>query len=181
MSIARPPPGRGSATPVRTWYRRMRVRARAAIRGIRKTRWGRLDWHNPLVRLFICTTAVALVLATAGFYHIYFDRRSLPDLEAFTRFEFPTIGHIYDAHDRPIKEMGSESRQITRYEDIPPIVRDAILAAEDKNFFSHSGVDYTGFARILCKVRLGDLIGRQRNRPALVAQRVINPAGKLAG
>ena len=160
MSIARPPPGRGSATPVRTWYRRMRVRARAAIRGIRKTRWGRLDWHNPLFRLLICTTAVALVLAAAGFYHIYFDRRSLPDLEAFTRFEFPTIGHIYDAHDRPIKEMGSESRQITRYEDIPPIVRDAILAAEDKNFFSHSGVDYTGFARILCKVRLGDLIGR---------------------
>jgi membrane peptidoglycan carboxypeptidase len=56
--------------------------------------------------------------------------------------------------------MASESRQISRYEEIPPVVRDAILAAEDKNFFSHSGVDYSGFARVLCKIRLGNLVGR---------------------
>ncbi len=36
--------------------------------------------------------------------------------------------------------MASESRQITRYEQIPTIVRDAVLAAEE-NFFSHSGVE----------------------------------------
>ena len=54
----------------------------------------------------------------------------------------------------------TESRQITRYEEIPPIVRDAILAAEDNNFFSHSRVDYSSFARVLCKIKLGDLMGR---------------------
>ena len=112
------------------------------------------------MRLLLCTTAFAVVLAAAGFYHVYLDRNSLPDLEGFTRFEFPTIGHIYDAHDQPLKEMAAESRQITRYEEIPLIVRDAILAAEDKNFFSHSGVDYSGFARVLCKIRLGNLIRR---------------------
>ena len=146
--------------PVRTWFRRVRVRARAAVRRIRKTRLGRLDWTNPLVRFLLCTAAFGAVLAAAGFYHVYLDRNSLPDLDGFTRFEFPTIGHIYDARDQPLKEMAVESRQITRYEEIPPIVRDAILATEDKNFFSHSGVDYTGFARVLCKIRLGDLIGR---------------------
>ena len=146
--------------PVRTWFTRVRVRARAAIRSIRKTRLGRLDWTNPLVRLLLCTMAFGAVLAAAVFYHVYLDRNSLPDLEGFTRFEFPTIGHIYDARDQPLKEMAVESRRITRYEEIPPIVRDAILAAEDKNFFSHSGVDYTGFARVLCKIRLGNLVGR---------------------
>jgi penicillin-binding protein 1A len=112
------------------------------------------------VRLLICTTAVTAVLTTAVIYHIYFDRSNLPDLEGFTRFEFPTIGGIYDANGKLLKEMASESRQITRYQEIPPIVRDAILAAEDKNFFSHSGVDYSGFARMLCKVKFGNLIGR---------------------
>ena len=146
--------------PGRTWFQRVRVRARAAVRRVRRARLMRLGWTNPLVRVLLCTTAVAVVSAGAGIYHVYFDRSSLPDLEGFTRFEFPTIGHIYDAHDRPLKEMGSESRQITRYEEIPPIIRNAILATEDKNFFSHSGVDYTGFARVLCKMRLGDLIGR---------------------
>jgi penicillin-binding protein 1A len=112
------------------------------------------------VRLLICTTAVTAVLTTAVIYHIYFDRSNLPDLEGFTRFEFPTIGGIYDANGKLLKEMASESRQITRYQEIPPIVRDAILAAEDKNFFSHSGVDYSGFARMLCKIKFGNLIGR---------------------
>src|SRR5450759_1633671 len=151
MSIARPPRGWGSA---------IRVRVRAAARRIRRTRVGRLGRTKGVIRLVLCATAFAVVPAAAGLYHVYFDRRSLPDLEGFTRFEFPTIGHIYDIHGQPLKEMASESRRITRYEEIPPIVRDAILAAEDKNFFSHSGVDYTGFARGLCKIRLGNLIGR---------------------
>jgi penicillin-binding protein 1A len=138
------------------------VRARATIRRLRRTRLGRLDWTKGLVRFLIGTTAVTAVLATAVFYHVYFDRNNLPDLEGFTRFEFPTIGGIYDANGHLLKEMASESREITRYEEIPAIVRDAILAAEDKNFFSHSGVDYSGFARVLCKVKLGRLIGRLR-------------------
>jgi membrane carboxypeptidase/penicillin-binding protein len=127
---------------------------------VRRTRLRRLDWTNGLVRLLLCTTVLIVVPASAGFYHLYFDRTGLPDLEGFTRFEFPTIGHIYGANGQPLKEMAAESRRITRYEEMPPIVRDAILAAEDKNFFSHSGVDYSGFARILCKIRLRNLIGR---------------------
>jgi penicillin-binding protein 1A len=113
-----------------------------------------------MVRLLLGASALAAVAGAAGFYHVYLDRSGLPDLEGFKRFEFPTVGTIYDAHGQPLKEMASESRRITRYDEIPPIVRDAILAAEDKNFFSHSGVDYTGFARVLCKVRFGKLFGR---------------------
>ena len=55
-------------------------------------------------------------------------------------------------------EVARQYRRITKYEDIPPIVRDAILAAEDKNFFSHSGVDYSIIPRVLGKVRIGALL-----------------------
>jgi penicillin-binding protein 1A len=78
----------------------------------------------------------------------------------FTRFEFPTIGHIYDANGQPLIELAREYRRIIKYEDIPPIVCDAILAAEDKNFFTHSGVDYSGIPRVLGKVRIGSLVAR---------------------
>jgi penicillin-binding protein 1A len=121
---------------------------------------GRTKWTNGIIHFLVFTAALAAILTTAGFYHVYFNRNNLPDLEGFTRFEFPTTGHIYDANGQSLKEMGSESRQITRYEEIPPIVRNAILAAEDKNFFAHSGVDYSAFVRMLCKTRLGDLVGR---------------------
>jgi penicillin-binding protein 1A len=102
----------------------------------------------------------------------------LPDIGPFTRFEFPTIGHIYDANGQPLIELAKEYRQITKYEDIPTIVRDAILATEDKNFFTHGGVDYHGILRGLSKVRIGSLVARliglggqdEVNRPVIFPQ-----------
>jgi len=105
-------------------------------------------------------TVLATLVAGFEFHHVYFNRRDLPDLGPFTRFEFPTIGRVYDAGGRPLIELAREYRVITRYEDIPPIVRDAILAAEDKRFFSHSGIDYLSLPRVLRKVRVGMLAGR---------------------
>ena len=160
MKILRDLRQKAVTVPVRTLSRRVRVHVRAAVRRVRRTRLGRLGCSKGVVRLLLCITALAAVSGAAGVYHVYFDRNDLPDMEGFNRFEFSTVGTIYDAHGQPLKEMAAESRRITRYDEIPPIVRDAILAAEDKNFFSHSGIDYTGFARILCKIRLGDLIGR---------------------
>jgi membrane peptidoglycan carboxypeptidase len=60
----------------------------------------------------------------------------------------------------PLIELARERREISRYEDIPSIVRDAILAAEDKRFFSHDGIDYLSLPRVLGKVRVGMLAGR---------------------
>jgi len=102
------------------------------------------------------TASVGAWLSTiATLYQAYLVRGSLPDLGPFTRFEFPTIGHIYDSRGQPLMELAREYRQNSQYEDIPPIVRDAILAAEDKRFFSHSGVDYVSIPRVIRKVRVG--------------------------
>jgi penicillin-binding protein 1A len=116
--------------------------------------------------LLICRSlaaAVALLaihLAVTEVHHVYFDGFNVPDLGSFTRFEFPSIGHVYDARGEPLIELAREYREIMRYEDIPPIVRDAILAAEDGRFFSHNGIDYLSVPRVLRKVRVGMLLGR---------------------
>lgn len=118
---------------------------------------------DPAQRIRIGRACVALVLAAASSVaalgafvllpSLYLDRRGLPDLGPFLRFEFPAVGTIYDANDKPLVELAIESRVITQYEDIPPIVRDAVLATEDKRFFSHNGVDYFSLPRVLSKVR----------------------------
>jgi membrane peptidoglycan carboxypeptidase len=106
------------------------------------------------------------VLAAGAIHQVYADRRDVPDLGTFTRFEFPTVGHIYDARGEPLIEFARENRVITTWGDIPPIVRDAVLATEDKRFFSHDGVDYRSVPRVLGKVRLGAWMGRvARGRP----------------
>ena len=138
----------------------MRVSALAARR-IRSTRLRRFHIGGDASLTFaICTTPIIAALMSIGFYHVYFDRSDLPDIEAFARFEFPTIGTVYDANGQPLMELAKEYRKIAKYEDIPPIVRDAIIATEDKHFFSHSGVDYSVIPRVLGKVRIRALAAR---------------------
>jgi penicillin-binding protein 1A len=108
----------------------------------------------------MCTTVTAVVLLAIALHYIYFDRTDLPAIEQFAGFEFSTIGHVYDLNGQPLAEMSKEHRRITRYEEIPTTVRDAILAAEDKNFFSHDGVDYSAIPRVMGKVRVGTVLNR---------------------
>jgi penicillin-binding protein 1A len=106
------------------------------------------------------TFVIATILLAVTIHFIYFDRTNLPDLEAFIRFDSATVGHIYDRNGIQLAEFSREHRRIVQYNEIPPIVRDAILAAEDKNFFSHGGVDYSRIPRVLQKVRVGTILTR---------------------
>jgi penicillin-binding protein 1A len=146
---------------VLTWFMRMLAVAQAmAARGTRGSRYAKLRWRKPAAGLFLCTTLMTATLVGIGFYRIYLDRTNLPDLEPFVRSDFPTVGHIYDTNGQPLMEMATEYRWISKYQDIPPVVCGAILAAEDKNFFSHNGVDYSSIPRVLAKLRFKSLLGR---------------------
>jgi hypothetical protein len=149
-----------SGTLLQNGFRGRGAGAPGAARKIHRFRSVSLRWKRGLLYLLVCATVITAALAAIGLHHIYFDRTNLPDIGPFARFEFATIGHIYDANDQPLVEVARQYRRVTKYEDIPPIVRDAILAAEDKNFFSHSGVDYTIIPRVLGKVRIGALAAR---------------------
>ena len=107
---------------------------------------------------------LATLLAAVEFHYIYFNRHNLPDLGPFTRFEFPTIGHVDDAGGRPLVELAREYREIARYADIPPIVCDATLAAENKRFFDQ-------------RDRLLESASRAREDQVRGARHLLNPRG----
>jgi penicillin-binding protein 1A len=130
----------------------------AAAIAARPTRRYRAAVFQAYVLLAAIVTVVSVGAALFTFdalRHIYLSRRDLPDLGSFTRFEFPTIGYVYDAKGKPLIALAREYRKITRYDEIPRVVRDAILATEDKHFFSHDGVDYSSIPRVLSKIRFG--------------------------
>jgi penicillin-binding protein 1A len=98
------------------------------------------------------SVALPLLLLAAGIvHHTYFNRSGVPDLEPFIRFELSTTGRVYDAQGTVLVELAREHRRVVSYEEVPPVLRDAILAAEDKNFFSHSGVEYRALPRVVYK------------------------------
>jgi membrane carboxypeptidase/penicillin-binding protein len=57
------------------------------------------------------------IRACGAIHHVYLDREQLPDLGPFTRFEFPTIGHVYDTNGQALIELAHEYRQITAFKE----------------------------------------------------------------
>jgi penicillin-binding protein 1A len=125
-------------------------------------RLGGLKWSPGVAALLVCAlfalavTAGVSLIALQTWHYVYVDREHLPDPGPLTRFEFPAIGHVYDANGQPLVAFARERRQIVQFTDIPPVVRDAILAAEDKRFFAHNGVDYRSLPRVVGKVRIAN-------------------------
>jgi penicillin-binding protein 1A len=122
-----------------------------------------------LLQITAAIAALPFVIAILVLFHINFDRSNLPDLDAFIRFEPPTIGHVYDANGQVLIELARERRQVIQYNDIPEVLRQAILSAEDENFFSHSGVDYSVFLRVLAKTNPRALIFHHKTSNGAVA------------
>lgn len=66
---------------------------------------------------------------------------------------------IYGANGELIASLFRENRQIVPLTEIPPVLRQAVLAIEDERFFSHKGVDPRGIIRALWRnVREGELV-----------------------
>jgi penicillin-binding protein 1A len=121
-------------------------------------RWRSACSRRAVVLAIPLMVLLPLVLATWGLaHHIYFDRSGVPDLEPFIRFELSTTGKVYDARGTVLVELAREYRRVISYEEIPPVLRQAILAAEDKNFFTHSGVDYRALPRVLYKTAMSSV------------------------
>jgi penicillin-binding protein 1A len=102
---------------------------------------GRSYKKSRVLHIVSLLATVPIAIFLFGIIYLNYNRADLPDLDAFIRFEPPTTGHIYDANGLVLIEFGRERREIIQYEEIPDVLRQAILSAEDENFFSHSGVD----------------------------------------
>ena len=70
-----------------------------------------------VVCLLICITFITATLVAVRLHNTYFDRTNLPDIEPFTRFEFPTISRVYDANGQPLIEMAREYQRNIKYDD----------------------------------------------------------------
>jgi penicillin-binding protein 1A len=71
----------------------------------------------------------------------------LPSIEVLTDYRPKVPLRVFTADGVLIGEFGEERRSFVRIEDVPPVMTQAILAAEDDRFFEHGGVDLIGVGR----------------------------------
>jgi penicillin-binding protein 1A len=88
--------------------------------------------------------AVLIVLAVvtgslAGLMLVY--SVDLPQMEELQQYRPSTATDLYDRNGRLIGSIALEQRKIVGYDDFAPILREAVISIEDKNFYSHWGVN----------------------------------------
>lgn len=71
----------------------------------------------------------------------------LPSLETLTDYQPKIPLRVYTADGYLIGEFGEERRALIRIQEVPPVMKQAILAAEDERFYQHPGVDVQGVLR----------------------------------
>src|SRR6266704_457344 len=97
--------------------------------------------------LFAAGTVVFLVgvAATAGL--IWHYSRDLPDYSQLQDYEPPVMTRVHASDGALLGEYSKERRLYLPIQAVPKLVINAFLAAEDKNFYEHGGIDFTGMAR----------------------------------
>jgi len=96
---------------------------------------------------------------TLSSLNIYIDSK-LPNEELIRNIELQIPLKIYSSDKKLIGEFGEKRRTALKFGEIPTHYVNAVLAAEDDDFFSHSGVSYTGLLRSLYRlVKAGRIQG----------------------
>ncbi|MDO6587867.1 PBP1A family penicillin-binding protein [Salipiger sp. 1_MG-2023] len=86
----------------------------------------------------------AMAITIGAVFWIY--GQDLPSHESLAQYTPPTISRIYSTEGRVIDEFAQERRIFTPADQIPDLVKQAFISAEDKNFYEHSGYDLRGIA-----------------------------------
>jgi penicillin-binding protein 1A len=82
----------------------------------------------------------ALVGATAGLLLVY--TTDLPQVDALEAYRPSSITELYDDHQRVIGSFALQRRVVAGYDDFAPVLRDALVSIEDKDFYRHSGINF---------------------------------------
>jgi penicillin-binding protein 1A len=72
---------------------------------------------------------------------------NLPSLQSLTEYQPKIPLRIYTAEGVLIGEFGEERRAVVTIAQVPPGLKNAIIAAEDERFYEHAGIDYVGVLR----------------------------------
>src|SRR5262247_2709790 len=102
-----------------------------------------------LVFVFLLCLSIALG-ATAGVLFVY--NSDLPQIASLEDYRPSVVTEVYaDDGSTVVGSFALERRILLSYDQIPKIVRDAIISVEDQNFRDHWGIDFWGIARASLK------------------------------
>ncbi len=105
----------------------------------------RLSSALRVLGVFLLVTGLLACIGAAGMY--WYLAPKLPPIDSLKDVQLQEPLRVYTSDGRLIAEFGEKRRTPLEFEQIPPLMVKAVLAAEDERFYQHPGVDWQGLAR----------------------------------
>ncbi|GGA09244.1 penicillin-binding protein 1A [Amylibacter cionae] len=106
-----------------------------------------------------------VVVAVGAVFWMY--GRDLPDHQALASYEPATISRVYSGEGKVMDEFAHERRMFTPADEVPDVVKQAFVSAEDKHFYEHKGYDLQGIVKAALDAAQG---GRLRGASTITQQ-----------
>ena len=122
----------------------------------------------------VAAAGIVAGLGVAVFVALYVHNLSqdLPDYEALQDYAPPVTTRVYAGNGELVAEFARERRLFVPAEDMPDLIKQAFISAEDQNFYEHSGIDAKGILRSQI-ANIGNLIqGRRLEGGSTITQQV---------
>jgi penicillin-binding protein 1A len=109
--------------------------------------------QRSLLRRVLILISIPVILALAavgtlvGIFYYYGSDPNLPNFKNIGEYRPEQVVKVLDREGKLIGELGSTHRTVVPYQKIPKVMVQALLAAEDAEYFEHEGVDYKGMVR----------------------------------
>ena len=107
-----------------------------------------LKFVNFSVKFILIFLIVTIIF---GFSTLWYFSIGLPDYKKLSNYQPPISSRVYSENRKLIAEYAIEKRLFIPFDSIPEKVVNSFLSAEDKNFFSHPGIDAKGILRAIIK------------------------------
>ena len=115
--------------------------------------------------------AIAGIAVIALVFWVY--DRDLPDYDTLSNYEPATLSRVYSGQGAVIAEFARERRIFTPIDEVPEVVKNAFISAEDKNFYLHTGVDGFGVVKAMVDNVRRVQLGQRLRGASTITQQVI--------
>ncbi|MCP4913659.1 MAG: PBP1A family penicillin-binding protein [Oligoflexia bacterium] len=112
-----------------------------------------------IIKILSLITGLAILGGVIGTSILIYFSFDLPKISTLSDYNPPIPSVILSKDGTILAEIGKEKRDIAKFGEIPDLIVNAFLSAEDDNFFQHTGVDYMGVIRaFIANIKAGKVV-----------------------
>ncbi|MDC0167652.1 PBP1A family penicillin-binding protein [Candidatus Pelagibacter sp.] len=117
--------------------------------------------NNFFKNILLISTSIVLLTGVLVVGLLWTYSNDIPDYKFLKNYKPPVSSKVYSGEGELVADFSKEKRVFVPYSSIPKNVINAFLSAEDKNFFSHPGVDAKGVLRAVVN-NISNIISSKR-------------------